>query len=206
MQSCLGLFSYFRRFVPNFSRIAGPLLDLVKKDSPFEMKERVCAFNKLRDKLVTGPVLAIYNPRRETELHCDASLHGFGDVLMQRQDDGKLHPVGYYSRRTSDAESSYHSFVLETLAIVYSLKRFHVYLHGIHFRIITDCNSLVMTLNKRQLNPQIARWVMELRAYDCDIVHCSGVNMGHVDALSRCHAVAFIDVIRLTHEGIAHYL
>lgn len=68
---------------------------------------------------------------------------------MQRQDDGKLHPVAYFSQRTSDAESKYHSFVLETLAIVYSLKGFHVYLHGIPFRVVTDCNSLVMTINKK---------------------------------------------------------
>lgn len=58
---------------------------------------------------------------------------------------------------------------------------------------MTDCNSLVMTLNRVDPNPQIARWVMELRAYDAEVVHRNGVNMGHVDALSRCHPVALIE-------------
>lgn len=175
IQSCLGLFSYFRRFVPNFSRIAKPLLDLAKSKCPFEMTdERVSTFNELRDRLASAPILSIYNPKRETELHCDASSHGYSGILMQRQDDRKLHPVAYYSRRTLDAEAKYHSFMLETLAIIYSLRRFHVYLHGMPFRIVTDCNSLVMKLNKKNPNPQIARWVMELRTYDCEIIHRCG--------------------------------
>lgn len=191
VQSCLGLFPHFRRFVPNFSRIAKPLLDLVRKDVPFRMTEEcIRAFNGLRDKLAMAPVLAIYSPQRETELHCDASALGYGGVLMQPQDDGKLHPIAYFSKRTSEAESKLHSFVLETLAIIYSLRRFHVYLHGLKFCIVTDCNSLVMTLNKKDPNPQVARWIMELRAYNCEIVHRSGVNMGH--ALSRHHQVALI--------------
>lgn len=144
--------------------------------------------------MTPSPVLAIYSPRRETELHTDASSHGFGGVLLQRQDDGRLHPVAYYSRRTSEAEAKYHSFVLETLAIIYSLKRFHVYLHGIPFRVVTDCNALAQTLDKRDLNPQIARWALEIGTYGCEVVHRSGVNMGHVDALSRNHPVAFIDI------------
>lgn len=76
-------------------------------------------------------LLSIYNSRRETELHTDASSQGFGSVLLQRQTDGKWHPVSYYSRRTSPAEINYHSFELETLAIIYSLRRFRVYLEGI---------------------------------------------------------------------------
>lgn len=88
---------------------------------------------------------------------------------MQRQNGGKLHPVAYYSRRPSDAESKLHGFVLETLAIIYSLRRFHVYLHGLPFRIVTDCNSLVMTLSQRDPSPQVARWVMESRTYNCEI-------------------------------------
>lgn len=150
VQSCLGLFSYFRRFVPNFSRIAGPLLNLLKSDKPFVL-DSDCqrAFYTLRDALASSPVLSIYNPKRETELHTDASSHGFGAVLLQKQYDGKLHPVSYYSRRTTAAEENYHSFELETLAIIYSLRRFRVYLEGIPFKSYTDCNSLTQTLSKK---------------------------------------------------------
>lgn len=193
LQSCLGLFSYFRRFVPSFSRVAKPLLDLLKNDSVFKFNgECLSAFNQLRDALVSAPVLALYNPTRESELHTDASSHGFGAVLLQKQDDGRLHPVSYYSRRTTGAESRYHSFELETLAIIYSLRRFRVYLEGIPFRIVTDCNSLTMTLSKKTINPRIARWALELENYNYTIHHRSGVSMGHVDALSRCHVVAIV--------------
>lgn len=88
------------------------------------------------------PILAIYNPSRETELHTDASSHGFGAVLMQRQADSRFHPTAFYSRPTTDAESRYHSFELETLAIVYALRRFDPYLKGIPFKIITDDDAL----------------------------------------------------------------
>lgn len=195
LQSCLGLFSYFRRFVPSFSRIALPLLNLVrsKPDKPF-IFDNNCekAFIELKNALASSPVLAIYNPNRYTELHTDASSHGFGAVLLQRQDDGKMHPVAYYSRRTTEAEEKYHSFELETLAIIYALRRFRVYLEGIKFLIITDCNSLTQTLSKKSLNPRIARWALELENYQYSIIHRQGTSMGHVDALSRNLPVGFV--------------
>lgn len=107
---------------------------------------------------------------------------------MQKQDDGRFHPVSYFSKTTTAAESRYHSFELETLAIIYALRRFRVYVEGIPFKIVTDCNSLTMTLAKKQVNPRIARWALELENYNYTIQHRSGVSMGHVDALSRCHA------------------
>lgn len=75
LQSCLGLFQYFRRFVANFSRIAYPLTELLKKDKKFDFDETcVEAFNELKRTLMTAPVLAIYDPRKETEMHTDADV------------------------------------------------------------------------------------------------------------------------------------
>lgn len=186
LQSCMGLLSYFRKFVPNFSRLAIPLLNILKKDKMSFKLDRDCetAFYTLKEKIVSGPVLAIYNPKRETELHTDASQDGFGSIL-QKQDDKKLHPVSYYSKGTTQAEKNYHSFELETLAIVYSVRRFHVYLQGIKFKIVTDCNALAQTLAKKNVNTRIARWALELENYDFTIEHRKGLSMGHVDALSR---------------------
>lgn len=114
VQRCNGLFSYFRRFVPNYAQVAKPMTDLLRKDVKFEWSEQcAAAFKHLRDRLTESPVLSIYDPKREIELHCDASSHGFGSVLMQRQDDGKLHPVAYYSRKTSGVEAKLISFELE---------------------------------------------------------------------------------------------
>lgn len=186
--SFLGLASYFRRFVPAFSRIAKPLHALLKNDVRFDFDQQCLrAFGTLRDGLVSAPILALYDPGSETELHCDASALGFGAVLLQRQLNGKFHPIAYFSRSTTAQESRYHSFELETLAIIYALRRFRCYLDGIPFCIVTDCNSLAMTLNKKAINPRIARWALELEDYNYSIQHRSGVRMGHVDALSRCH-------------------
>lgn len=141
----------------------------------------------MKERLTNGPVLAIYDPKKDTELHVDASAAGFGATLMQRQADGKFHPVSYFSQATTAAESRYHSFELETLGIVYGLRRYRVELEGIKFVIITDCNSLKLTLEKRQMNPRIARWALEFQAFDFDLRHRPETSMSHVDALSRCH-------------------
>lgn len=193
LQSCLGLFSYFRRFVCDFSKIARPLTELLRKDVPYDFSNECSdAFATLRNKLITSPVLAIYDPAAETELHCDASSLGFGSVLMQRQPDRKLHPVAFFSKTTSSAESKLHSYELETLAIVYSLQRFHTYLEGIPFKIITDCNSLAQTLNNRSNSAKIARWSLLLENYNYTIIHRSGTAMNHADALSRCQITAAV--------------
>lgn len=198
VHSCLGLFSYFRRFVPQFSRIARPLQELLQKDTLFCFDERCYdAFCELRNRLIASPVLVIYNPKKTTELHTDASSKGFGAALMQKQTDGKYHPTAYFSKTTSAAESKYHSFELETLAIIYALRRFRVYLEGIPFKIITDCNSLTMTLEKKQVNPRIARWALELENFNYTIQHRGGNSMGHVDALSRCYAGTKVEIEEL---------
>lgn len=161
VQSFLGLASYFRKFIESFSLIARPLYELLKNKTQFRFGEdEIKAFNELKRKLIDSPILAIYDPHAETELHCDASSHGFGAILMQRGVDRNFHPIFYFSKRTTDSESRYHSFELEMLAIVYALRRFRIYLHGLQFKIITDCNSLALALKKNEINTRISRWVL----------------------------------------------
>lgn len=194
LKTCLGLFSYFRRFVESFSKIARPLQKLLTKEVAFVMDQRcIDAFHELRSKMMMAPILSIYNHKRETELHTDASALGFGAALMQRQDDGRFHPVSYFSKTTTPLEAQYHSFELETLAIIYALRRFEIYLKGIPFRIVTDCNSLAQTFDKKNINARIARWALDLQDYDYQIQHRAGTSMTHVDALSRCMQIAAVD-------------
>lgn len=115
VQSFIGLASYFRRFIKDFSVIAKPLYRLQKKGVNFEFgASEKFAFETLKRKLVEAPNLAVYNLKAYTEVHCDASSQGFGAVLIQRQCDAKIYPVFYFSRRTTEAETHYHSFELET--------------------------------------------------------------------------------------------
>jgi len=194
LHSFIGLASYFRRFIPNFSTIAKPLYDLLKKDTVFVFGEdKLAVFETIKQKLSEQPILCLYNPNAETELHCDASSLGFGSILFQKQSDNKFHPVFYFSQRTTSVQSRYHSYELEMLAIINSIKRFHVYLQGIKFKIITDCNSITLTLKKKDINPRIARWALFLQNYDYEIQHRSSNRMQHVDALSRNHHILVLE-------------
>ncbi|XP_011859156.1 PREDICTED: uncharacterized protein K02A2.6-like [Vollenhovia emeryi] len=190
----VGLASYFRRFIPKFSLLAKPLFDLIKKNVVFNFgTAENDAFETLKRHLASKPVLTMYSSRLDTELHCDASASGFGGILLQKQDSGLWKPVSFWSQRTTPTESKYHSYELECLAVVYALKRFHVYLAGRKFRIVTDCDSFRLTLDKKDINPRISRWALFLQNYNYEIVHRPGKRMSHVDALSRCHSVLVLE-------------
>lgn len=90
----------------------------------------------LKQKLVSGPVLSLFNPQLETELHTDTSSVAYAAILLQKAPTGELHPIHYMSKRTTDAESKYSSYELEALAIVKGVKKFHHYLFGIKFKIV----------------------------------------------------------------------
>ncbi|CAG9133253.1 unnamed protein product [Plutella xylostella] len=184
----LGLVSYFRKFIQSFAQIAYPLTKLLKKNSMWEWTTvQQDSFDILKSKLVERPVLALYDPTAETELHTDASKIGIGGILLQRPmgSQDPFHPVAYYSRQTTPEERNFHSYELETLAVICALKKFRVYLLGKPFKVITDCSALRSTFEKRDLIPRIARWWIALQEFDCHIEYRPGTKMGHVDALSR---------------------
>lgn len=193
LQSFLGLTGYFRKFIRNYSIIAKPLSDLLKKGNDFNFDLQCeSAFEELKRILCTSPVLRIYDPNLETELHTDASAEGYGAVLLQKNpNDGMMHPVYFMSKKTTPAEKKYHSYYLEILAVAEAIKKFRVYLLGIHFKIVTDCSALTMTLQKKDLPPRVARWALLLEEYDYSIEHRPGIKMKHADALSR-HPVSLI--------------
>lgn len=181
----LGLASYFRKFIPGFTRIAGPLYPLTKlKGRITWTSEHERIRKRLIDILTSEPVLTIFNPELPVELHTDASSDGYGAILLQKKDD-LPHVVEYFSRRTSDAESRYHSYELETLAVVRAVEHFRHYLYGRRFVVVTDCNSLKASKSKKDLTPRVYRWWAYLQAYDFDIVYREGSRMEHADFLSR---------------------
>ena len=142
------------------------------------------AFDLLKHNLTLRPVLVLFNPHSKKEVHTDASNFGIGSILMKQQSDNSLHPVLYYSRQTSKEEQRYHSYELETLAVVDSFKHFRPLL-GSHFKVVTDCNALRTTLVKRDLIPRIGRWWLSTLEYDFEVEFRPGTKMAHADALSR---------------------
>jgi hypothetical protein len=182
----IGLTSYFRRFIKDFATKAKPLTKLTKANMPFTWEEeQEEAFRFLKQRLVERPVLALYNRDAHTELHTDASKHGIGGILLQRQQDQTLRPICYFSRQTSKMEEKYHSYELETLAVVDSMRRFRIYPLGIHFTVVTDCNAIRTTMTKRDLIPRVGRWWLLTQEYDFSVEYRAGQKMAHVDALSR---------------------
>ncbi|GFS60138.1 hypothetical protein TNCV_2826601 [Trichonephila clavipes] len=132
-----------------------------------------------------GPILHLYKYGRKTELHTDACKQGYGAILLQEAEDGKLHPVYYMPKKTNTAEEKYDSYELEVLAIINALKKFRVYLLGQRFKIVTDCSAFQKTMQKKDLITRIARWALQLEEFDYEIEHRAGSRMKHVDALSR---------------------
>lgn len=183
----IGLASFFRRFIPNFASIAKPLTMLTKSNTPWSWTEdQRGAFETIKAQLTQRPLLALYDPSYLTEVHCDASKLGLGGILLQRAEEkSPARPVAYFSKQTAKEEEFLHSYELETLAVVCSLKRFRTYLIGIKFKVYTDCNALRTTLTKRDLVPRIARWWLLLQEYDFSIEYRPGDHMRHADALSR---------------------
>ena len=137
VQSFLGLTGYFIKFVHQYSIIARPLSNLLKKDSKFKFETpEQEAFDKLKLILSSKPILRLYRADAETELHTGASSLGYGAILKQRDNkDSAFHPIYYASAKTTSAKGKYPSYKLEVLAIVKSLKKFRVYLLGIPLRL-----------------------------------------------------------------------
>ncbi|KAH0820498.1 hypothetical protein GEV33_002293 [Tenebrio molitor] len=183
----MGLASYFRKFIPEFASRTASITQLTKKSTPFSWnKEHEEAKRYVIQHLSAQPLLSIFDASLPTEVHTDASSIGYGAILFQKPTpDSALRVVAYFSRRTTPAESSYHSYELETLAIVNALKHFRVYLIGIPFKIVTDCNAIKATVHKRDLIPRVARWWIYLQDFDFEVEYRKGKHVAHVDYLSR---------------------
>lgn len=198
-QRFIGLANYFRKFINNYALKAKPLHNLLKKSVSFEFDETCLrAFNTLKDELVSYPLLQLFDPHADKELHTDASSLALAAILFQKRESNPWAPIAYYSQATNSAESKYHSFELEMLAVLKAIERFHIYLYGQEFVVVTDCHALVYAVNKANLNPRISRWILRLQNYKFKVVHRPGARMAHVDALSR--TVALVDKLSLEKE------
>ncbi|CAK1585049.1 unnamed protein product [Parnassius mnemosyne] len=160
---------------------------------PFEWGvEQDKARQYIIDRLTNEPILAIYDPQLPTEVHTDASAIGYGAVLIQIHEGELRRAVAYFSKSTQGAEPKYHSYELETLAVVKALQNFRKYLLGVPFKIVTDCNALKLTERKKDLLPRVARWWLSMQDFQYTFAYRKGSLMSHADYLSRnpvevCH-------------------
>ncbi|GBN12768.1 Retrovirus-related Pol polyprotein from transposon 297, partial [Araneus ventricosus] len=164
LRSFLGLCTYYRRFVRNFSTIARSLHKLTETKSNFNWTEE-CekSFNSLKQALTSSPILTYPRTDKDFILDTDASNEGIGAVLSQNIGNEER-VIAYFSK---------------------SLEHFHHYLYGQKFLLRTDHASLRWLLNFKEPEGQIARWIQRLQEYDFEIQHRKGTSHGNADALSR---------------------
>ena len=155
----LGLATYYRRFILHFAKIARPLHKLTCKDTRFDLSpECQIAFQELKQRLSSAPVLAYPNFDAQFVLETDASIKGLGAVLSQAQEGGNLHPVGYASRAPSPSEVHYGITGLETLAVVQAISHFIHYVYGNRVVVYTDHTAVKSVLEAANPSSKHARW------------------------------------------------
>ena len=188
VRSFLGFCNFYRPFIPSFSKIAKPLNELTHKDVPFVWEDKhEAAFNALRDLVTSEPVLRQPQMDKPFEVKVDASGFALGGVLLQRQEDGKKHPIGYYSATLNEAQRNYDIYELELLAIAECLKHWRPYLAGSPHEIVVHTNHATLTYwrQPQKISRRIARQVLELKEYNIKLQHVHRKNNGCADALSR---------------------
>lgn len=185
LRAFLGLCSYYRRFVHGFAQLAAPLNELTKKNCEYEWnRERQEAFDELKKRLTSSPVLGLPTDEGEYVLDTDASDASIGAVLSQRQ-AGTEKVLAYGSRRLSAAERNYCVTRRELLAVVYFMKYYKTYLLGKPFVLRTDHAALQWLQRTPDPIGQQARWQEKLSEFDFKIVHRPGKSHGNADGLSR---------------------
>ncbi|XP_025687408.2 uncharacterized protein [Arachis hypogaea] len=169
IRSFLGHVGFYKRLIKDFSKIAKPLSNLLAADTPFVFDtECLQAFETLKAKLVTAPVISAPNWTLPFELMCDASDHAIGAVLGQRHNK-LLHVIYYASHVLNDAQKNYTTTEKELLAVVYAIDKFRSYLVGSKVIVYTDHTALKYLLTKQDSKPRLIRRVLLLQEFDIEI-------------------------------------
>ena len=190
LRSFLGLLHYYGKFISNLSSLLHPLNQLLKAHSPWKWSWQCDkAFQQAKDELVKAPVLTHYDPTKKLKLATDASAYGIGAVLSHTHDDGSERPIAFASRALSDTEKRYAQIDKEALAIIFGVQKFHVYLYGRRFVLVTDHKPLVSLFGPKKAIPPLAaarlqRWAITLSAYSYDIEYKSTSEHANADSLS----------------------
>ncbi|XP_071928102.1 uncharacterized protein [Coffea arabica] len=183
VRSFHGLASFYRRFVKDFSTIAAPLNETIKKNVGFQWeKEQEESFNKLKDLLTSAPILALPNFDVTFEVECDASGIGIGAVLHQNN-----RPLAYFSEKLSGGALNYPTYDKELYAVVCALEVWQHYLMPKEFVIHTDHESIKFLKGQGKLHKRHAKWIAFVDSFPYIIKYKKGKDNVVTDALSRRH-------------------
>ena len=191
LRSFLGMVQYYHSFLPGLATILAPLHRLLQKDVRWEWTaDCQKAFEACKEGLTSDSLLVHYDLNRTLRLACDASSYGLGAVLSHLMEDGQERPIAYASRTLSSSEKNYAQIEREALSIIFGVKKFHQFLYGRKFTLVTDHQPLLTILGPKTAIPPLAaahmqRWVVVLSAYDYQIEYRSSAKHSNCDALSR---------------------
>ena len=181
IRSFLGFSGYYRRFIKDFSRLAAPMTRLTRKGVKFEWND-LCekAFQELKRRLTSAPILIVSKKGQRYTVYCDASKDIRGCILMQ---SGRV--VGFGSRQLKNHERNYPTHDMELVAIVFALKIWRHYMYGEQFEVFSDHKSPKYIFTQRDLNMRQRRWMEYLEDYDFTLHYHPGKANVVADALSR---------------------
>lgn len=186
LQSVLGLVNYFRQFIPNLEETAAPLQELLKNNIVFTwFPNHQKAFDAIKTKIITAPVLSNFDSNKELTLQCDASQNSVGCCLLQESK-----PVSFSSRSLTESEKNFVQIDKELLGIVYATKKFHNFIYGRKITVITDHKPLVNLLNKNVsdiVSSRLQRMKIRLLKYELEVKYLPGKYMYVADLLSRSY-------------------
>ena len=173
VKSFIGMLSFFRRFIKDFSQTAIPLTNLLKKDAHFKWGEAENqAWQKLKDKLVQAPVLLHPDTNKPFTLATDSSSYAIGAILLQEDKLARLHPVSFGSKVLTSAEQKWSIVQTELYSLVYFCDKFKSYLLNHVFTVMVD-NSALLHLEtfKHNQSPRLWRWFESLQSYKFNVVY-----------------------------------
>lgn len=187
LRRLIGLIGWYRRFLPYAAEILAPLTDLTRGDNKQKIiwnNEAERAFEKIKEALMSAPILASPDYGLPYKIYTDASLVAGAAVLTQVQ-DGVERVIAYHSAKFSPTQRNYSATERECLAVLTGVEKFRPFIDGVEFTVVTDHASLKWLQNLKEPHGKLARWAVRLQAFNIKFEHRPGREMIVPDALSR---------------------
>jgi len=188
VRSFLSFANFYWRFIPGYSNITQPLIDLTKKNAPWEWSPKCKqAFDILKKIFCMEPALKMPDPSAPFSITTNASKHTTGGVLMQQNTNRGWKPCTFLFQSLNPAEWNYDIYDKELLAVICALKEWRHYLHGSPYpvKVQTDHKNLTYLKQPQNLNHCQAQWLLDLADFDLELHHVPGKDLGAPNALSR---------------------
>ncbi|GBM08849.1 Retrovirus-related Pol polyprotein from transposon 297 [Araneus ventricosus] len=188
LRSFLGLASYYRDYIPNFSEIVLPLTDLskgkVSNILPWSIEAEE-AFVKIKDELIRMPTLHTLDISRPFWLYTDASATAIGTCLAQQDDVGKELPIAFFSKKLTLTQMKWSIIEREALCVLEALKKFDTWVFGGKIQAVSDHNPLTYLTNSAPYGAKLSRWALALQIYNLTISYRKSIQHENADVLSR---------------------